>query len=358
VLCLLCLAGCALPGTTRPVLKLGLVAPFEGWYRLRGYDALWGVRLAIQEVNDRGGSAGHLVELVVLDDHLDPRWAVQRAQELVADPAVMGVVGCLSPSTASAARGVYSAAALPLVTSASVEANGDGMFVLAPAPDALAQTATDYIAAFGPSLRPRDQGAGPRRAQSSLRVVLLYGEGGDTWATALWGKASVQALVELDSPGWLEDLLEARPDWVICTAGARVAGEVLEQARGEGLRASFVGGPEWGTEASRKVAGDAVWGTWFVTGAPREGNLEEADAFLLAYRDLGNHEPGPDAVLTYDATRTLLAALAEAIEDRGYPTREGVRAALGEVSLRGVTGPIRFDRRGARREAPIWVYPH
>ena len=339
VLCLAGLTGCALPGTTQPVVKIGLVAPFEGWYRPRGYDALWAVRLAIQEANGAGGVAGYQVELVALDDHLDPHWAPQRARELVADPAVMGAVGCFSPTTAQAAGSVYSAAGLPLITPASVEAQGDGVFVLAPAPDALAWAVTGYIGT---------QGAG--------RVALLYDREREPWAEALREQMEIVADVGLDSRGWLEALIQAHPDWVICTAGARLGGEALQQARSGGLGASFMGGPEWGTDAFLKVAGGAVSDTWFVTGAPRGEDLRGARDFLVAYRELGGHEPGPDAVLAYDAARILLAALGEAIQGQGHPTRQGVNEALLEVSLREVTGSIVFDWQGARVRAPTWIY--
>lgn len=339
VLCLVSLIGCTLPGTTQPVVKIGLVVPFEGWYRPWGYDALYAVRLAIQETNREGGAAGYQVELVALDDHLDAHWAVQRARELVADPAVMGAVGCVSPATAQAVRSVYSAAGLPLITLASVEAEGDGVFVLAPAPRKLAQAVAGYI-----------------RSHDADRVALLRDGGEGPWAEAVRREVALVADVGVEEQGWLEALVQAQPGWVICTIGARRGGEALQQARRGGLRASFIGGPEWGTDAFRRVAGDAVSDTWFVTGAPRREDLREAQNYLVAYRELGGHEPGSDAVLAYDATRMLLAALGEAIQREGYPTRQGVRGALAKVSLAGVTGPIAFNQWGARVEAPTWIH--
>ena len=338
-LCLAGLAGCALPGSTQPVVKIGLVAPFEGWYRPRGYAALSAVRLAIREANRAGGVAGYQVELVALDDHLDPHWAPQRAREFVADPAVMGVVGCLSPATAQAARHVYSEAGLALITPASVEAQGDGVFVLAPAPERLAQVAMGHI-----------------RAQGAHRVALLYGGQREPWAKAARSWPEIVALVALDSPGWPRALAESGAEWVICPVDARLGAEALQHARSAGLRASFIGGPEWATDAFRKVAADAGSGAWFVTGGPQGTDLSGSEDFVVAYREQGSREPGPDAVLAYDATRLLLTALQVAIEREGCPTRQGVREALSQVSLLGVTGPIAFDPRGARVKARTWVY--
>jgi branched-chain amino acid transport system substrate-binding protein len=346
VLYFLGLMGCALPGTTRPTVKIGLVGPFEGWHRPRGYDALWAARLAVQEVNEDGGLAGHLVELVALDDHLDPRQSAQRAQELVADPAVVGVVGCLSPSTAESARRVYSTAGLPLITLASVEARGDGVFVLAPAPDVLARAAIGHTEVSAPS----------HRSQGADRPALLRGSEGQTWLGALQLQEETAVSVDPGEEGWLGTLAALRPAWVICTVQAQLAGHVLQQARDGGLGASFVGGPDWQTDMFRSVAADVSWGTWFVTGVPRGEGLPGVQSFSEAYRELSGSQPGPDAAMTYDATHALLAALEEVIERKGYPARQGTGEALADVSLAGITGPIRFDPLGRRIDASVWVY--
>ena len=57
-------AGCA---SVDPVVKIGLVAPFEGRQRAVGYDAIYSARLAVREINAAGGVGGHRVVLVALD---------------------------------------------------------------------------------------------------------------------------------------------------------------------------------------------------------------------------------------------------------------------------------------------------
>jgi len=41
----------ACSASTQPVVKIGLVAPFEGRYRPIGYEAIYAARLAIREIN-------------------------------------------------------------------------------------------------------------------------------------------------------------------------------------------------------------------------------------------------------------------------------------------------------------------
>jgi ABC-type branched-subunit amino acid transport system substrate-binding protein len=111
--CALSLAACF--STTRPIVKIGLVAPFEGRYRDVGYEVIYAVRLAVREANGRGGVAGHTVELVALDDGGDPAMATEQALKLATDPLVMGVIGHWLDETTSAAAPAYAEAGLPLL---------------------------------------------------------------------------------------------------------------------------------------------------------------------------------------------------------------------------------------------------
>jgi len=72
--------------STRPVVKIGLLAPFEGLYRQEGYAALASMRVAIQEQSPPG--------IDVLPLALDTSRDVARtAQEAMVDPAVVAVIG-------------------------------------------------------------------------------------------------------------------------------------------------------------------------------------------------------------------------------------------------------------------------
>lgn len=106
-----------LVGCTRvaPVLKIGLVAPFEGRYRSVGYDAIYAARLGIREVNEAGGIGRYRIALVALDDSGDPEFAREAATSLVLDRDVVAVLGHWLTPTTAAARPVYAQGGLPLV---------------------------------------------------------------------------------------------------------------------------------------------------------------------------------------------------------------------------------------------------
>ncbi len=99
--CVLLLAGCGLPGSVKPTVKIGLSAPFEGRYRDLGYEALHAVELAVRERNAAGGIGEcFLIELVALNDLNEAGEAAEQARKMAVDPAVMGVLGGWSEETA------------------------------------------------------------------------------------------------------------------------------------------------------------------------------------------------------------------------------------------------------------------
>ena len=109
---LLFVSACA---STRPVIKFGLVAPFEGRYRPLGYDAIYAARLAVREQNAAGGVGGYRVELVAYDDGGDAQAATERARQLALDRQVVAAIGHYRVNTSRAAWDVYAREGLPLI---------------------------------------------------------------------------------------------------------------------------------------------------------------------------------------------------------------------------------------------------
>jgi ABC-type branched-subunit amino acid transport system substrate-binding protein len=128
----LLLAACT--ASTQPVVKIGLVAPFEGRYRPIGYEAVYAARLAIREINARGGIDGHRIELVALDDRGEPEQAATAARQLALDPQVVAVVGHLRPDSTDAALETYCAAGVPLIAIESAANACESAYILGSAP--------------------------------------------------------------------------------------------------------------------------------------------------------------------------------------------------------------------------------
>jgi len=328
----LALVGCTV---TKPIIKIGLVAPFEGVYRDVGYDALYAVKLALRERNEMGGVEGYMVELVALDDSADPDQAPGQASELVLDPLVMGAIGHFDDQTTLAASSVYQEGGIaliaPVATAEGLE-NYPSVFQLGASEEALGRAAALFAW----------QELGARRlavlGQGNALTQAFAVAAQDLGATVL----SYQDVEHLEKGG--------RFDLLFLGGGSWEGATLLLRLRGAGIEAPLMGG--FDSPQFARWAGEAAEGTLYATSAI----LVDDPRFLAEYRELTGVDPGPQATLAYDAANLLLAALERAIENNGRPTREGVLAALRGQVYQGLTGSITFNEKGERIDPPIEIY--
>lgn len=243
VICLI-LGGCA-AGTPR-VVKIGLIAPFEGPSRPLGYSVLHAVRLRLQQWNEGGGSPK--VELVALNDDGDANMAATLPNQLAIDPDVMLVLGPPQGHTALASLENLAAHGLPTLS-------------LAPLPDAAP-----------PAIRPFAGTA------SSLEQALGdYASGAaPAWQAPLTGPG-----IWLGDPLTLAELVKTAPELVPAAGG--VAAE----------------------ESFALWAGDEAEGLIWAAATPTDLPAD----FAAAYEALAGGPPTPVAALAYAATDAALRLL-------------------------------------------------
>lgn len=155
-LLLLLLAACTLPWNAAPVVKLGVIAPFEGAGRPLGYAVLPAIKSAVADANASGELAGYRVAVVALDDSLDPAMAAQQARALALDPDVLAVIGPFTKDTAVAVQTVLAETATPSIPIIAAEPVGrDQAAAIAAATEAagrvLRALASDIAGAGRPS---------------------------------------------------------------------------------------------------------------------------------------------------------------------------------------------------------------
>jgi ABC-type branched-subunit amino acid transport system substrate-binding protein len=308
--CLLLLASCRFPGTIRPTVKIGLVAPFEGRYRYVGYDVIYAARLAVREADAAGGVGGYSVELVAYDDGADLAAALGQARKLAVDPEVVVAIGHFREETTAVALSVYTEAGMPLVSPGAI----------GPHADALAGELLRYL------------------GEAGLRHAVLVTEGGPL-GVALQRDARVGPAVSPEDGDWLVAVVASGAEAVICDAAPVAAGEAVQALRAAGWEGVFLGGPELAAADFAAVAGEAAEGARFVTPWPFAQDAPDSAEFVAAYQALGPHvpPPGPLALPAYEATWQVLEVLERDIAANGAPTRAGMAAALAEVEPGDVT---------------------
>ncbi len=358
LLCL-CLAlaflasGCTAVGSTRPVVKIGLVAPFEGLHRNLGYEVLYAVKLAIRQHNADGEARGPLVELVALDDTQDPSHAVEQARELILDSDVVGVVGHLSSSTTAAALSEYQRAGLALVIPVAMPQRfqGDG--------DS-SESSTSSVARFLAAPEEVQGAIAARFAVDILKArrLVVVGGPGDALAQSFaaeaetWG-ANVWPAVWPDKE-LVSSLVQDTPD-AIFFAGDPVAGaDFVTRVRGVGLDVPIVGSSAWSDPAFARLTEFSVSRVFFAALSPDPRRTLAGRRFVEDHVAYTGQPPSRQAALAYDATQILLEAIERASEDGRTPTREAAVNWLSAVRVySGSGGQYRFDEKGERVQGPL-----
>jgi branched-chain amino acid transport system substrate-binding protein len=328
------------------VVKIGLVAPFEGRYRAIGYDVIYAARLALHEVNQAGGVGGYAVELVAYDDGSQPAMAMEQARKLNVDPDVLAAIGHFREETTRAAVGAYAQGGLPLVAPGVVDPDltrdQEALYRLGPSAPVLAAPLLERAAQLA--------GASPGRTQGGGEIVLL-GQGGPLGASLQHLAREREAeepgwrftTVSADAADWRTDVLARDPAVILCDLDPTRAGEVVAALRQGGWSGPVLGGPALASSDFVAVAGPSGQGATFVTPWPFPPDVPGGDAFAVVYRDASDGvEPGPLALPAYEATWMLLEALDRATAG-GEPTRQAISAALSGVEREGVLGRVTFD---------------
>ncbi|MCD4738967.1 MAG: ABC transporter substrate-binding protein, partial [Anaerolineae bacterium] len=293
------------------MVKIGLVAPFEGRYRYISYDAIYAARLAVREINAQGGVGGHYLELVAYDDRGSPELARVAARNLAVDPAVVAVIGHYRQESTAAAQELYIAAQLPLLAvGAYLTRTSPHLWSLMPDP---ASMAAELVAAN----------------PANTHLAALWGAG--PLADALRESLSaanyrlVPALSPQQAPPPPETLFSLLPPH---ETGARWA-----KWRAAGGDSSLIGSLELASTAFAEIAASQLGEeVHFITPYPLPEDLLGTEDWITAYRAVGPHvpPPGPYALPTYEALYLLAAALTAGPEN--------LAAALPHVTRNGFLG--------------------
>ena len=299
---------CSFPGSVPRTIKVGLSAPFEGLYRDLGYEALYAVRLAVQERNAAGGVGGrYLVELVALNDFNEPDEAARQAAEMAVDAGILAVLGGWSPATARAAGPEHQRLGLAFVAPASEPGR-----LGAEAARVAAQVLQESRAAVVYGSNPEDQ---------ELAAAFAAG------FSAHGGLVIYEGPPSGDS--WIEDLVwehGAAPDLVFVAADAPTAAPWLTGLHQAGFDGHIMGGPAFDSRLIVDLAGEATEGVLHVSHlAP----VSATENWVNGYTGLsGGAPPGPLAGWAYNATHRLLDGLEVATHASEGLNRPTVAQAL------------------------------
>lgn len=342
------------------VVKIGHVGPVSGPQAHYGKDNENGVRLAVDDLNDRnlriGGKAVRFV-LVAEDDAADPKQGTAAAQKLC-DMGVNGVVGHLNSGTTLPAAAIYQECGIPHITPSATNPQ---------------ITRLGYKTTFRIIANDNALGDGVvRYAATRLGVKRLaiiddrtaYGTGMAQVVRKVALASGMQVVDEqftsdkaFDFMSILTLIKSRSPDAIFFAGFDAQAGPMLRQMQQLGMtRVRLLGGDGVCTEKLIELAGGASTLNHVVCaeGGASLGRMPSGTAWKARY---DRRFPGQFQVYApyaYDAAMMLAHAMVQA----GSADPAVYLPVLASTTYQGVTAAVAFDASGELRQPSITLYEY
>jgi branched-chain amino acid transport system substrate-binding protein len=107
--------GFSMSGMAAEPIKIGVSGPFTAGSAPMGVSMRDGVKLAVAEINAKGGVLGRQIQIVERDDEAKNERGVQIAQELINKEKVVATVGFINTGVALASQRFYQEAKIPVM---------------------------------------------------------------------------------------------------------------------------------------------------------------------------------------------------------------------------------------------------
>ena len=324
-------------------LRVGVLLPFTGHGAAVGLGMRNSIRLAVDEVNARGGVQGRKVGLEELDDASLPAKAMAGAKRLVADKRVVAALVHYDPDASFATQTIFGNAGVPNILAGVSNRDGSSLltspteFRLIPLGTAVLAQAASYAwdnLGARTFLYIRDDSDYGMSMVNEFRAGLtpLVGRlvtGGDVMIRR--GDKDFSALIA--------QIRAAPPQYIMFGGRAQEAGLFLSQLRAAGVTSWFQSATRYPSPALIEIAKDKAEGAIAAfDGLPPE-DFPEGRAFLKAYEAKGfDQPPSPYGIYAYAAAQVILTAM-----ERSFLTRPSVVGALTHESFDTALGPVRFN---------------
>jgi branched-chain amino acid transport system substrate-binding protein len=319
-------------------IKIGLLAPLTGFAAADGLSVANSVKLAVDQVNERGGLLGKQVELIIEDDAAQAKEAVALARKLVQKDGVVAVVGGSYSMPSRAVAPLFQQFKIPFVAGYAVHPDvtraGDycfrNGFLGTVEGRGAGVVAVDMLQAKTVGLLTMDNDFGRTLAEGFKDYVTERG------AKIVYEQ--IYPLSEKDYSSYLTSIDEANPDVVLASGYYGQAAAIVKQAYEMGLESQILGEEGYDSPKFIELAGEeAAEGTIIVTNLDRDDPRDVVQEFISQYRERYDMEPDMVGASNYDA----FMIIANAIEKAGTTEPKAVRDAIAETkSFDGVTGII------------------
>ena len=324
-------------------IKIGLIQPLTGSVAYNGTTDVNGSKLALDEINAKGGVLGKKVELIIEDGQCKPANSVNAAEKLIQRDKVVALSGAFCSSSTLAVMPVAANYKLPLITgvssSAELTEKGNPWFFRATETDALLAKSFSKILFDQLKLRK----------VAYIGVNDDFGRGGvaefEKQMTALGATTVMKEYFEHGTSDFytlLTKLRSSGADGVFVAAETQDGSILVKQKAELGLTTKMFGVGSWATTDFIKLTGESSEGIYAAVPYASTMTTPKNKAFVDAYTARYKEAPGKYSAAGYNAINILVEAIGRA----GSTDPDKLREALGKTKYDGPNGHFEFDEKG------------
>jgi branched-chain amino acid transport system substrate-binding protein len=328
----------------KDTVRIGFFGPLTGPTAQAGQALRNGARIAVEQINQKGGLLGKPLELIEYDDRSSPEQAVKAVTKLVQINKVTAIVGSLHSGNILAAAPVLEQYKIPMV--------GAGT-----SPTWLQKGYKYLFRAVGNSALSVKQLALYASKTGLKRISVIHGndEYGGVGAKLFIEDAGRQGLQILanesfthgdrDFTGQFARMLRSEPDAVFVWALGDDLGALTKQLRQTGYKGPILGAEGYTLPQVLEIAGDSannviLAAQYLVPDRPDDAEDPLMQSFLTKYfQKFGQNPVSDNAYRGYDA----VGIIAEAIRTANSKDGRKIRDAIENLEdLKGLAGSFTY----------------
>lgn len=348
------LAGCGnTSGGSGDEIVIGGLAPLTGSVAQYGVAVDNAVKMAVDDINAKGGLLGKRIKYISYDEKGDPTEATNAYTRLVDQDKIVALIGDVTSAPCEAVAQQAARDKLPMITpsgtSEAITTYGENVFRACFIDPYQGQLMASYAS---------------KKLNAKTAAILF--DNGDPYSSGIADafEAAAKALgmtitnkegyasKSTDFNSQLTKIKAGNPDVLLLPVYYNDVVLIAKQAKDQGLTATLLGADGWDGVAAQldAASADVVKNAYFCSQYSASSSDPALQNFLKTYKEKYNEEPNMFAVLGYDAMQIMAAA----IEKAGTTNSAAVIKALRETNYKGLTGTTTFDdKRNPVREAII-----
>ena len=336
-------SGCGGGSKASDEIKIGVVSEMTGSNATYGTSVVNGMKLALKEVNDKGGVNGKKVSIVVADSKSEPAEAANAMSKLVNQDKTPVVMGIFTSSSAIAAANVSESAKVPFLAigatnpkvtlddkTGKVKPNTFRVCFIDPFQGTVGANFVLNELKLKKAVIFVDNSSDYSKGLASFFKQAYTSKGGEI----VGEEAYLQK--DTDFKAVLTKIKTMNPEILYVPGYYEEVGKIIKQARELGMNLPIVGGDGWDSPKLSEIAGAGPLNNTFFTNHYSPDDTSPASkAFVDAYVKAYNQKPDAPAVLGYDGARLMIDAISRA----GGTDGAKVSKALAETkNYKAVTG--------------------